>query len=202
MTNSSGLRATLVLGALVLGSLVAAACGGGGDVADEAPSGEQPQPQAETDAAVAQESEADATDSGDLERLTGRILITGTAQMESVTLQIDGGGSVNLSGALRPELQRLSGAMVSVQGSRTGASPREGFEVAEYEVTSIDGQRPSVGILEERDGGFTITGAETVRLTTPVPDALRRQVGAKVWVVGRQTGSGLQVQSYGVIREP
>jgi len=186
---------------LVLVCLVVAACGGGGggDVADETPSGSQPA--ADSDQAVAQESDADAVDSVDLERLTGRVLITGTAQMEFVTLQIDGGGAVNLSGVLRPELQRLSGAMVSVQGSRTAAGPVEGFEAVAYEVTSIDGQRPSVGILQELDGGFTIAGAETVRLAG-VPDALRRQVGAKVWVVGRETGSELQVQSYGVIREP
>ena len=200
MMNSYRLRTTLVLVCLVV-----AACGGGGggddgsDVADETPSGGQPA--ADSDQAVAQESDADATDSLDLEELTGRILITGTAQIEFVTLQIDGGGAVNLSGVLRPELERLSGAVVSVQGSRTAAGPLEGFEATAYEVTSIDGQRPSVGILQERDGGFTIAGLETVRLAG-VPDALRRQVGAKVWVVGRQTGSGLLVQSYGVIREP
>jgi len=189
---------------LVLGCLVVAACGGGGgddggDVADEMPSGGQPA--ADSDQAVAQEPGAGAADPVDLERLTGRVLITGTAQMESVTLQIDGGGAVNLSGVLLPELRRLSGAVVSVRGSRTAAAPLERFEATEYEVTSIDGQRPSVGILQEMDGGFTVSGAETVRLAG-VPDALRRQVGAKVWVVGRETGSGLQVQSYGVIREP
>ncbi len=193
MMNSTSLRA-----ALVIGALVAASCGGGGDAADETPSGDQPQ--AETDAAVAQGSDEDAADPVDLERLSGRVLITGTAQMESVTLQIDGGGAVNLSGALLPELRRLSGAMVSVQGSPTAATPLEGFEATAYEVTSIDGQRPSVGILQERDGGFTIAGAETVRLTG-VPDAFRPQVGGKVWVVGRQTDAGLQVQSYGIIRE-
>ncbi len=200
MMTSYRFRATLLLGCLVV-----AACGGGGggdddggDVADETqPEG---QPAADSDQ-TAQEPGTDATDSVDLERLSGRVLITGTAQMESVTLQIDGGGAVNLSGVLRPELQRLSGAMVSVQGSRTAAGPLEGFEAVAYEVTSIDGQRPSVGILQELDGGFTITGAETVRLAG-VSDALRRQVGAKVWVVGRETGSGLQVQSYGVIRGP
>ncbi len=200
MMNSCRLRTTLVLGCMVV-----AACGGGGggddggDVADETPSGGQPA--ADSDQAAAQEPGADAVDSVDLERLSGRVLITGTAQMESVTLQIDGGDAVNLSGVLLPELQRLSGAMVSVQGSRTAAGPREGFEATAYEVTSIDGQRPSVGILQELDGGFTIAGAETVRLAG-VPDALRRRVGAKVWVVGRQTPSGLQVQSYGVIRVP
>ena len=199
MMNSHRFRTTLVLVCLVV-----AACSGddgddGRDVADETPSGGQPA--GDSDQAVAEEPGTATTDSVDLERLTGRILITGTAQMESVTLQIDGGGAVNLSGVLLPELQRLSGAMVSVQGSRTAAGPIEGFEAVAYEVASIDGQRPSVGILQELDGGFTIAGPETVRLAG-VPDALRRQVGAKVWVVGRETGSGLQVQSYGVIREP
>ena len=200
MMNSSRFRTTLVLVCLVV-----AACGGGGegggDVADETPSGGQPT--ADSDQAVAQEPGAGAADSVDLERLTGRVLITGTAHMESVTLQIDGGGAVNLSGVLLPELRRLTGAMVSVQGARTAAAgtPVEGFEATTYEVTSIDGQRPSVGILQQLDGGFTITGVDSVRLTG-VPEALRSQAGAKVWVVGRPTDSGLQVQSYGVIRDP
>ena len=194
MMKSPGLRT-----ALVLGAFAAAACGGGGDVPDEAPPGDQPA--ADTVEAVPQGSGSGAADSVDIERLTGQVLLTGTAQMEFVTLQIDAGGAVNLSGALLPELRRLSGAMVSVQGSRTAASPLERFETTAYEVTSIDGQRPSVGILQERDGGFTLAGEETVRLSG-VTDPLRRQVGAKVWVVGRQTDSGLQVQSYGVISEP
>ena len=194
MMNFSGLRT-----ALVLGAIVAAACGGRTDSSDETPPGDQPA--ADTGTVGAQESGADTPDAAvDLERLTGQVLVTGTAQIEFVTLQIDGGGAVNLSGVLLPELRRLTGARVSLQGSRTAATPLEGFEATAYEVTSIDGQRPSVGILQERDGGFTIAGAETVRLTG-VPDALRRQVEAKVWVVGRQTDSGLQVQSYGVIRE-
>ena len=196
MMESSSLRTTLVLGAFV-----AAACGGRSDVSDETPSRDQPE--ADTGMAVAQPSGAATPDAVELERLTGQVLVTGTAQIEFVTLQIDGGGAVNLSGVLLPELRRLTGAMVSVQGARTAATgtPVEGFEATAYEVTSIDGQRPSVGILQELDGGFTITGAEIVRLTG-VPEALRNQVGAKVWVVGRPTDSGLQVQSYGVIRDP
>ena len=199
--NASSLRATLVLGVLVLVVLVAAACGRGGsdDVAEETPSGDPPA--AGTDAPVAAEPGQGASGATDVEELTGRILITGTAQMEFVTLQIEGGGAVNLSGTLLAELQRLSGAVVSVRGSRTGAAaPLEMFETTEYEVTSIDGQRPTVGILQERDGEFTIAGETTVRLTGD-PDAFRPQVGGKVWVVGRQTDAGLQVQSYGIIRE-
>ena len=177
MMNSSCLRTTLLFGALAI-----AACGG------------------------ARESGAGATESTNperlnLDRLTGQILITGTAQIEFVTLQIDGGGAVNLSGVLLPELRRLSGAMVSVEGSRTDAAPLQRLEATAYEVTSIDGQRPAVGILRELDGSVVVAGTETVRLSG-VPDALRRQMGAKVWVVGRDTDSGLQVQSYGVILEP
>ena len=197
MMNFSGLRTTLVLGAFV-----AAACAACSDVADEAPPDEQPA--ADADAVAPQvrvEPGAGPVDTVELEQLSGQVMVTGTAQMEFVTLQIDGGGSVNLSGALLPELRRLSGANVSVRGTRKPATPLQGFEAASYEVTSIDGQRPSVGILEERDGEFTLTGAETVRLTG-VPDALRRQVGAKVWVTGRRIDSGLQVQGYGVIRGP
>ena len=160
--NFSSVRTTLLLSTF-------AACGGGGDVADEAPPAEETpsvgQPAAETNAAVTQEPGAGAADSSDLETLTGQILITGTAQMEFVTLQIDGGGAGNLSGELSSELGRLSGAMVSVEGSRTAATPLEGFEATAYEVMSIDGQQPSVGILQERDGAFTIAGAETVGLT-------------------------------------
>ena len=195
MMNSPSLRT-----ALVFAAFVAAACGDRSEVSDETPSRDQPA--ADTGMAVAQPSGAATPDAVELERLTGQVLVTGTAQIEFVTLQIDGGGAVNLSGVLLPELRRLTGAMVSVQGARTAAAgtPVEGFEATAYEVTSIDGQRPSVGILQEIDGGFTITGAETVRLTG-VPEALRSQAGAKVWVVGRPTDSGLQVQSYGVIRE-
>ncbi len=194
MMESSSLRTTLVLGAFV-----AAACGGRSDVSDETPSRDQPA--ADTGMAVAQLSGATTPDAVELERLTGQVLVTGTAQIEFLTLQIDGGGAVNLSGVLLPELRRLTGTVVSVQGSRIAATPFEGFEVTAYEVMSINGQRPSVGILQELDGGFTITGVDPVRLTG-VPETLRRQVGAKVWVVGRQTDSGMQVQSYGIIREP
>ena len=202
MMNFSGLRTTFVLGTLLLGTTLVVACGGSGDAPDETPPMEEPA--AGAGAAGAQEPEPEpgpgAADAVDLERLTGRVLITGTAQMDFVTLQIDGGGSLNLGGALLPELRRLAGASVSVQGSRTAANPLPGFEATAYEVTSIDGQRPSVGILEERDGAFVIAGAETVGLNA-IPDALRSQVGAMVWVVGRESDSGLQVQSYGVIRE-
>jgi len=182
----------------VFAAFVAAACGDRSEVSDETPSRDQPA--ADTGMAVAQPSGAATPDAVELERLTGQVLVTGTAQIEFLTLQIDGGGAVNLSGVLLPELRRLTGTVVSVQGSRIAATPFEGFEVTAYEVMSINGQRPSVGILQELDGGFTITGVDPVRLSG-VPETLRRQVGAKVWVVGRPTDSGLQVQSYGVIRE-
>lgn len=137
-------------------------------------------------------------DSLDTEQLSGKILLTGTAHQEFISLDIEGGDFVNLGGPLLSELRNLSGAKVSVHGRRTTATPLIGFEVTSYEVLSIHGKKPTVGILLESDGEFTVAGARL----TGVSDWFRRHVGAKVFVVGRRTATGLQVQSYGVIREP
>ena len=185
---------------LVLSALIVCACGGGRN----REGGPEPRGGLVTNTAV-QGTQVDEplvapADSAD-ERLAGQVLITGTERMEFVTLQMEAGGAVNLSGPLLSELRRLTGAMVAVRGARKAGTPFEEFEVTAYDVTSIDGRRPSVGILEERDGALILVGVQSVRLTG-VSDALRLQVGTKIWVVGRQTDNGLQVQSYGVIREP
>ena len=109
MMNFSGLRT-----ALVLGAIVAAACGGRTDSSDETPPGDQPA--ADTGTVGAQESGADTPDAAvDLERLTGQVLVTGTAQIEFVTLQIDGG---------EPEWGAAPGAAPSHgrQGQRSGVT--------------------------------------------------------------------------------
>ena len=157
------------------------ACGGSTDRLEQAPRGR----------------EAPA----DIEELAGKILITGSEPVVFVTLRIEGESSVTLLGPLLPELRRLSGATVRVRGVRKAAPPFGGFEATSYEITSIDGARPFVGVLQERNSELAIVGAESIRLSG-VSAALRRQAGAKIWVVGHRTDSGLQVQSYGVIREP
>jgi hypothetical protein len=134
------------------------------------------------------------------ERLTGRVVVTGSQPMTFTTLQMGEGRSVNLTGPLEAELRRLSGGVVTVMGVPSGRMPGGSFEVRDYEVTSIDGQRPEVGELSIRDGGVWLVGLDTVRLSPPVPDELRSRPGAKVWIIGIRSEDALRVQSYGVIR--
>ena len=131
------------------------------------------------------------------ETLVGRIALTGSAPAVLVTLTTADGRSVDLVGAWREELQNLTGAEVTVEGTPMG-SVRE-FDVSSYEIRAIEGERPLVGILAARDGALWLDGDESVRLVN-VPAGLRSQVGAKVWMLGRQRDGGVYPQTYGVIR--
>ncbi len=131
------------------------------------------------------------------ETLVGRIALTGSAPAVLVTLQTADGRSVDLVGEWRDELQNLTGADVAVRGTATGL-PRE-FAVASYEIRAIEGERPWVGILANRDGELWLEGDRNVRLVN-VPARLRSQIGAKVWVLGRESDGGMYPQTYGVIR--
>jgi hypothetical protein len=135
------------------------------------------------------------------ERVTGRVAITGNEPVTELTLLMDSGGSLRLLGDLSGELRALAGATVGVSGRRTNAGPSAGFTVVQYEVLSIDGQRPVVGIVTARDGRVLLVGAEEVELVG-VPPQLASRVGAKVWVVGPRSGVSIDVRSFGVIREP
>lgn len=136
------------------------------------------------------------------ERLTGRIVNSGTERLVITTLQVEGQGPTRLVGALESELRRLSGATVSVVGTvdSTGPPPGVSLDVREYELLSINGQRPLVGTVLVRDDGIWLAAADTVRLV-PELQELRDHAGARVWVVGTASanGSELRVGSYGVI---
>jgi hypothetical protein len=130
----------------------------------------------------------------------GKLVITGTEPGTSLRLVGDS-GHVELAGALEPELRRLAGASVVVRGSLQGARPAQTLEASEYEVTEIDGATPATGLLETASGQLQLVGRDTVELVG-APQVLRGKEGAKIWVVGRRAGDSLEVQSYGIIREP
>ena len=130
------------------------------------------------------------------ETLVGEIELTGSAPAFLVTLTTGDGRSVDLTGNLRGELQNLSGAEVAVRG--TPAAARD-FDVVSYEVRAVEGERPLVGVLAFRDGEYWLDADESVRLVN-ASEGLRAQVGAKVWIVGREMENGVYPQTYGVIR--
>ena len=116
-----------------------------------------------------------------------------------VNLRADDGSSVGLVGDLAAELARLSGAVVTVRGIEAPAPASRGLDVTEYAVESVNGETPSVGVLERREGEYWLAGDPGIRLMG-VPDALAQAVGAKVWVTGSSGADGVTVQSYGIIR--
>jgi hypothetical protein len=132
--------------------------------------------------------------------MVGQVVAGGTAPDPVTSLRVEGRGPVTLVGPLEPELRRLGGATVSVAGG-LAPSPPNALTVARYEIVLVDGARPVVGTILSRDGALWLAGTDTVRLRS-VPAALEGKSGAKVWVVGRRTGSELTVQSYGLLKDP
>lgn len=132
--------------------------------------------------------------------LTGRIELTGSQPTAAVTLILVSGESFELRGPLLGELRALAATTVRVIGRRASGSPRRDFDVTEYELLAVDGERPIVGTLALREAAVWLEGVDTVQLSL-VPPLLVSKIGAKVWIVGRRTRDAVQVQSFGVIRE-
>ena len=112
-----------------------------------------------------------------------------------------GGPAVALQGALRDELGALVGLEVRVRGRAVGhapSPPARAVLVSSYEIVSVAGREPLVGILRG-DGSEVTLGATRL---VGAPDELRTAVGAKVWVLGTTRDGALAVESYGIIRRP
>ncbi len=130
------------------------------------------------------------------ETLVGEVQLTGNAPVVLVTLTTAEGRSVDLTGDLRGELRNLTGAEVAVRGRP--ASGRD-FAVVSYEIRAIQGERPLVGTVAYRGGEYWLEGDVEVRLVN-ASEGLRAQIGAKVWILGREMEDGVYPQTYGVIR--
>jgi hypothetical protein len=132
--------------------------------------------------------------------MDGVIVASGTEHAAITTLQREAHAPVRLVGSLEGELRRLSGATVRVQGVSGTGFPGGTLDARRYEVLAIEGQRPYVGVLLVRGDSSWLVAADTLRLAA-VPDQLRAQAGARVWVIGPATPDGreVRVQAYGVI---
>jgi hypothetical protein len=74
------------------------------------------------------------------------------------------------------------------------------LDVEAYEVLEVDGEVPRVGILTVRASTISLAGLDTIALADP-PEELRKNEGAKVWIVGYPRGERLAVLSYGILRK-
>lgn len=133
----------------------------------------------------------------------GRIAVTGTDRASWATLVREDAASLVLVGPAEPELRRLSGARVRVEGRPAVDVPGEGIEVHRYEIVEIDGRRPFVGDLGSADGAAWLLlpdEADPVRLVGLPADAVAS--GSRIWVIGERRPDAIAVASYGVLRGP
>jgi hypothetical protein len=137
-----------------------------------------------------------AAPQGERDTLRGIVAVVGSVPMTEVVLRTATRGTVRLVGAAAGALRRLSGVELMVRG-RAADGPRAAFEVAGFAVRAVDGVPARDGTLVEERGSWFLVTADggRHRLAAP-PDALREQVGARVWVAGAAEGS---VASFGVI---
>lgn len=114
---------------------------------------------------------------------------------------VQGEDTAAVEGALEEEISRLVGARVAVFGQRLeGRFPGPTVRAAGYEILSVDGERPTVGILRRESGSTYLDLAGEAGRTelSSVPEGLMRHVGAKVWVITSDEGGA--VLRYGILR--
>ena len=128
----------------------------------------------------------------------GVVRSIGAVPLEQIVL-VHRSDQLALKGSLVDELARLQGGEVRVRGVITDndrPSPGRALRVVSYELLRIAGSEPLVGVVEESNGQISIGGVTL----TGAAGSLRRVVGAKVWVTGRNVDGNFRVDSFGVIR--
>ncbi len=148
-------------------------------------------PQNEMDSSPGAEAAADT--------VTGTVRRVGNDPF--VRTLVQGDDTVFVSGDWEPEIATLAGAQVMIVGRyTTGDMPGKYMDVTQYEIVSVDGDVPTVGMLGSDEDGYYIQvdGEVVLRLSALSPE-LAEQKGGKVWVVVTEEGV---VQRYGVITAP
>jgi hypothetical protein len=161
----------------------------------------QPGQEAEPGAAEAREPHEQTAQLA-ADRMEGIISQSGTSEAPMLRLRPAEGRAVTLTGDLLPELTRLSGVTVAVQGTRSGSGMMTRFAVTDYQVVAVGEERPVVGVLVLDGTTYRIGEGSAAVTLTYVPDGLAQNVGAKVWVTGVREGGTIRVQSFGIIRAP
>jgi hypothetical protein len=134
-----------------------------------------------------------STGPGGVETLRGRPAVVGSAPMNvQVSLRAEDGRSITLTGALAPELGRLSGAEVEVEGLLAGSE----MEATAYRIVSVDGRPVVLGIVETAPGGGLQLRLDDGGVVVLGAGAEPLRPGQKVWVQGV---SRLHVQTFGVV---
>lgn len=128
----------------------------------------------------------------------GRVELEPTGPNSLTTLRSDSAGRLVIEGDLEPELRRLGGALVEVEGRLTNLPPAGGINVVRYAVLEIDGEIPFVGQLDSSGSRLRLDdGLELV--LEGLPESISKRGTAKIWVIGQRQANIVTVRSAGVI---
>ena len=124
----------------------------------------------------------------------GIVAVVGAAPATRVVLRASG-GPLTLMGSLAKEISSASGADVWVSGRRLDDRT---IEVTRYAVRAVDGV-PAVSGTLAADGKQVVLISDDGRslIVAQPPDALRKHVGARVWISGDLSGA---INAHGLLR--
>jgi hypothetical protein len=123
----------------------------------------------------------------------------GADPMVMVVVRPADGDPVRVQGPLAAEVSRLTGATVALSGEVRSEGAWRVIEPTSYDILAIDGQKPHVGTLLVEGTEVRLESDSSLRLDG-APEALRRERGAKVYVIGPARDGAISVMSFGVIR--
>lgn len=130
----------------------------------------------------------------------GVLGVTGTEVAPTAVIRVDDETSLGLTGDLAPELRRLAGARVRVEGRPAATPVGAGIEVLHYRILEIEGRVPEVGILREELDRWILYPEDGEPLILEGMPATGIADGMKIWVVGQPDADRhFRVESYGVI---
>lgn len=116
--------------------------------------------------------------------ITGTVRLVGNVPFVRTVVEPEEGAPVTISGRYQPELERLVGAVVRAMGrSAPTEGGRPGLEARGYQIVSVDGEPPLVGILRRDDDGYWLEapGGDTTRVIA-VTEPLASRAGDRVWL--------------------
>lgn len=134
---------------------------------------------------------AEATARGTVRRLGSEAAVRTVLQDEE--------SAVVVVGDYEPEIARAAGAQVWVSGTPASSEYGPALQVSEYEILSVDGEVPVVGVLAEDASGFFIRKGDGSEVRVDVTEQLAGQLGAKIWVV--LGADRVTVSRYGILRD-
>ena len=130
----------------------------------------------------------------------GTIRQTGGAPNVETRLETDD-GSIVLVGPLAAELARAAGAVARVRGISAGDDAPEAIQVDQYDLVSVDGLSPLVGMLDLEEGDLALRTEDGRNVELTGGSARMREAsGSKVWVTTRDDGRS--IVRWGILKSP